>query len=157
MACYFTNQVPAQLDGLRLWSETTAYKNDVCLFLVSVDGSMWLSCERETPDTLSTRSTCLAQEAWKVDVVFLHEPGAGAACYWKENTAYQNDLHLLTGSCSVLIEELLVEVPTNVFQDRIQQRTLEQISDTPVPLVVEELVEVFTVSPRIGFNIVLWS
>ena len=31
------------------------------------------------PDTLSTRSTWLAQEAWKVDVVFLHEPGAGAA------------------------------------------------------------------------------
>ena len=37
MACYFTNQVPAQLDGLRLWSETTAYKNDVCFFLVKLD------------------------------------------------------------------------------------------------------------------------
>ena len=31
-----------------------------------------------------------------------------------------------------------------MFQDRIQQRTLEQISDTPVPQVVEELVEVLT-------------
>ena len=37
----------------------------------------------------------------------------------------------MTGSCSVLIVEQLVDVPTNVFQDRIQQRTLEQISDTP--------------------------
>ena len=33
----------------------------------------------------------------------------------------------------------------DVIQDRIQQRTLEQISDTPVPQVTEELVEVFTV------------
>ena len=33
----------------------------------------------------------------------------------------------------------------DVVQDRIQQRTLEQISDTPVPQVMEELVEVFTV------------
>ena len=38
-----------------------------------------------------------------------------------------------------------VEVPKTVSQDRIQQRTLEQISDTPVPQVVEELVEVITV------------
>ena len=37
MACYFTNQVLAQLDGLRLWSETTAHKNDVYLFLVKLD------------------------------------------------------------------------------------------------------------------------
>ena len=37
MACCFTNQVPAQLDGLRLWSETTAYKNDVYLFLEKLD------------------------------------------------------------------------------------------------------------------------
>ena len=43
-----------------------------------------------------------------------------------------------------LIVEQLVEVPTNVFQDRIQQRTLEQISDTPVPQVVVVLVEFFT-------------
>ena len=61
-------------------------------------------------------------------------------------------------------------------QDRILQCTVEQISccsgdadraegrvsseqssDIPVPQVVEELVEVFTVSPRTGFNIVLWS
>ena len=33
----------------------------------------------------------------------------------------------------------------DVIQDRIQQRSLEQISDTPVPHVMEELVEVFTV------------
>ena len=31
-----------------------------------------------------------------------------------------------------------------MIQDRIQQRTLEQISDTPVPQVVVVLVEVFT-------------
>ena len=43
------------------------------------------------------------------------------------------------------------------FQDRTQQRTLMQIPDITVPQVVEELVEVFTDSPRIGFNIVLWS
>ena len=40
--------------------------------------------------------------------------------------------------------EQLAEVPTNVFQDRIQQRTLEQISGTLVPQVVVVLVEVFT-------------
>ena len=58
-----------------------------------------------------------------------------------------------TESCSVLwsrflatlIVEQLVEVPTNVFQERIQQRTLEQISNTPVPQVVEETRKVFTV------------
>ena len=33
----------------------------------------------------------------------------------------------------------------DVVQDRIQQRTLEQISDTPVPQVVVVFVEVFTV------------
>ena len=43
-----------------------------------------------------------------------------------------------------LIVEQLVEVPKFVSQDRIQQRTLEQISDIPVPQVLEELVEVFT-------------
>ena len=32
-----------------------------------------------------------------------------------------------------------------VSQDRIQQRTAEQIVDTPVPHVLEELVEVFKV------------
>ena len=32
-----------------------------------------------------------------------------------------------------LVAEQLVEVSKFVFQDRIQQRTLEQISDTPVP------------------------
>ena len=56
-----------------------------------------------------------------------------------------------------LIEEKLVDVPQIVSTDRIQQRTLEQISDIPVPRVVEELVEVFAVSPRVAFNIVLWS
>ena len=40
--------------------------------------------------------------------------------------------------------EQLVEVPKFMSQDRIQHRTLEQISDTPVPHVVEELVVVFT-------------
>ena len=60
-----------------------------------------------------------------------------------------------TESCSVpgnrflavpatLIVEQLVEVPKTVSQDRIQQRTLQQIPDTPGPQVVEELVEVFT-------------
>ena len=60
-----------------------------------------------------------------------------------------------TESCSVpwnrflvvratLVVKQLVEVPKFVFQDRIQQRTLEQISDTPDPQVVEELVKVFT-------------
>ena len=35
----------------------------------------------------------------------------------------------------------VTEVPRTVSQDRIQQRTLEQIVDTPVPQVVEELAE----------------
>ena len=43
----------------------------------------------------------------------------------------------------VPVIEQFVDVSKFVFQDRIQ-RTLEQISDTPVPQVVEELVEVFT-------------
>ena len=37
-----------------------------------------------------------------------------------------------------------MKVPTNVFQGRILQRTLEQISDIPVPQVVQELVEGIT-------------
>ena len=36
----------------------------------------------------------------------------------------------------------LVEVPETVSQDRIQQRTVEQIVDAPVPQAVEELAEV---------------
>ena len=34
-----------------------------------------------------------------------------------------------------------MEVPKTISQDRIQQQTLEQIVDTPVPQVVEELAE----------------
>ena len=45
-----------------------------------------------------------------------------------------------------LIVEQLVEVPKFVSQDRIQQRTLEQISDTPVPQ-VEELVGLRSLLP----------
>ena len=46
----------------------------------------------------------------------------------------------------------------DVFQDRIQQRTLEQISDTPVPQVVVVLVKVFTHSSQgQGSNCVLRS
>ena len=41
--------------------------------------------------------------------------------------------------------EQLVEVPKTVPQDRIQQRTVEQIVDAPVPQAVEELAEVFRV------------
>ena len=55
-----------------------------------------------------------------------------------------------TESCSVpwsrflavpaaLLVEQLAKVPKFVSKDRIQQRTLEQISDTPFPHVVEEL------------------
>ena len=51
----------------------------------------------------------------------------------------------------------LVEVPETVSPDRFQQRTVEQIVDAPVPQVVEELAESFKVSPRTGFNNVLWS
>ena len=35
----------------------------------------------------------------------------------------------------------MVELSTIISQDRIQQRTLEQIVDTPVPQIVEELAE----------------
>ena len=42
-----------------------------------------------------------------------------------------------------LIVEHLLEVPKFVSEDRIQQQTLDQISDTAVPQVVEELVGVF--------------
>ena len=41
--------------------------------------------------------------------------------------------------------KLLVEVPKTVSQDRIQQRTVEQIGDVPFPQAVEELLEVFRV------------
>ena len=37
----------------------------------------------------------------------------------------------------------LVEVPKIVSQDRIPQRTAEQVMDIPVPRVVEEIIEVF--------------
>ena len=37
----------------------------------------------------------------------------------------------------------VTEVPKTVSQDRIQQRSVEQIVDVPVLQVVEELVEVF--------------
>ena len=68
-----------------------------------------------------------------------------------------------TESCSVLLNRFLavpvprmteqfVEVPKTVSQDRMQQRTLEQISVTTVPQVVEELVEVFTVEVRSYFS-----
>ena len=39
----------------------------------------------------------------------------------------------------------LVEVPETVSEDRIQQRTVEQIVDVPFPQAVEELAEVFRV------------
>ena len=41
--------------------------------------------------------------------------------------------------------EQLVEVPETVSQDRIQQRTVEQIVDAPVPQAVDELAEVFRI------------
>ena len=49
-------------------------------------------------------------------------------------------------SCIVLVPEMvkqLVEAPETVSHDRIQQRTVEQIVDAPVPQAVEELAEVF--------------
>ena len=42
----------------------------------------------------------------------------------------------------------LVEVPKTVSQDGIQQQTVEQMVDVPVPQVVEELVEVSKVFPK---------
>ena len=39
-----------------------------------------------------------------------------------------------------------IEILKTVSQDRIPQRTAEQITDTPVPQVVEELVEAFNES-----------
>ena len=47
----------------------------------------------------------------------------------------------------------MIELPTIVSQDRIQQRPLEQIVDTPVPQIVEELAEASSrFSPRTGLN-----
>ena len=46
--------------------------------------------------------------------------------------------------------EQFVEVPKFVSQDRIQHRTLEQISDTPVPQLVEELVGLHSFPPGWG-------
>ena len=53
-----------------------------------------------------------------------------------------------TEFCSVPLSRFLATliVPTYVFQDKNLQRTLEQISDTPVPQVVVVLVEVFVFS-----------
>ena len=73
-----------------------------------------------------------------------------------------------TESCSVswnrflevlvtLIVEHLVDVPTSCFKTELSSG-LMQVSDNPVPLVVEELVEVGLHSfSHIGFNIVLWN
>ena len=186
MACYFTNQVPAQLDGLRLWNETTAYKDDVYLFLVKLDEEV----ARLHFPAFDTELNVLTQEqiiqvsrlkAFSRVRTTVSMAACGCPVCEKHQTLYQRDRPVrlrmlgklmlcsftnqvlaqpvllegkhglpkgsspfLTGSCSVLIVEQLVEVPTNVFQDRIQQRTLEQISDTPVPQVVVVLVEVFT-------------
>ena len=41
-------------------------------------------------------------------------------------------------------------IPENVSQDRIPQRTAEQITDAPVPRVTGELVEAFKVFDRDG-------
>ena len=41
--------------------------------------------------------------------------------------------------------EQFVDVPKIVSQDRTEQRTVEQISDIPVPQVVKELLEIFKV------------
>ena len=51
--------------------------------------------------------------------------------------------------------EQFVDVPKIVFQDRIRQRTFEQFADSPALQVVEE--PVFQVSPRTGFNSVLFG
>ena len=53
--------------------------------------------------------------------------------------------------------EQLVKLPNTVSDDRIQQRTAEHIAVIPVPQDVKELVVVFRVSPRTGFNSALWS
>ena len=44
----------------------------------------------------------------------------------------------------------LVEVPKIVSQDKIPQRTAEQVMDIPVPQVVEEIIKVFEVFDRDG-------
>ena len=46
------------------------------------------------------------------------------------------------------IVEQRVEVPKIIPQERVQQRTVEQIVDVPVPQVVEEIVEVAKIIPQ---------
>ena len=53
--------------------------------------------------------------------------------------------------------EQSVKLPSTVSEDRIQERTAERIPGTPIPQVVEELVEVTEVFPRTGSNSVLRS
>ena len=51
----------------------------------------------------------------------------------------------------------LVEVLETFSRDGVQQWTVEQIVDAPVPQAVEELAEVSKFSPRTGFNSALLS
>ena len=53
--------------------------------------------------------------------------------------------------------EQFVDVPKTVSQDRIQQRTLEQISDNPSSAGSGGSRRSWLTSPSMGFNIVLWS
>ena len=46
------------------------------------------------------------------------------------------------------IMEEIVEVVRLILQERVQQRTVEQIVDVPVPQVVEEIAEVVETIPR---------
>ena len=50
----------------------------------------------------------------------------------------------------VSVATQLVEVPKIVSQDKIPQRTAEQVMDIPVPQVVEEIIEVYEVFDRDG-------
>ena len=60
------------------------------------------------------------------------------------------------------IQEEVVYITKVVLEDRIQQRSVEQIIDVPVPQVVEEIVEVISgkVQPRRNtvawFYMILW-
>ena len=75
---------------------------------------------------------------------------AGYVAGWTcdETRVGAEDVEARPGDEDASKAEQLVEVLKTILQDRIQQRTLEQIVDVPVPQVLKELAEVSKSSRR---------
>ena len=84
-----------------------------------------------------------------VDVLVVMQ-GQVLASQIVQKTAEAPQVQFLDRVPDVPVATQLVEVPKIVSQDKIPQRTAEQVMDIPVPQVVEECIEVFEVFDRDG-------